>query len=186
MQDHGMMRFHLAWNSYLYSDGLHWKNLYHGCQIRLTCNLWKRICQNARLWPGQHCVCQYCVCVSLCLHLCDRQRRHVIKEDNASGPELDAGRWRQTKRWCNRWKEVTENERPMGEAVCVATCPLRCLKNSKLSKWLRAKCSQCSVVGEVIPRVAFTPILLVIFNDKLKGAEIWWSNEFISAFLLTM
>lgn len=50
-----------------------------------------------------------CVCLSLCRRLGDRQRRQVIKEDNASGPELNSGSRRQTKRWCDRWKEVTEN-----------------------------------------------------------------------------
>lgn len=100
-------------------SGTESKNLYHGCQIRLTCNLWKRICQHARLWQGAAlCVMVLCVC------LCDRQRRQVITEDNASGPELNSGRWRQTKRWCDRWKEVMENQRPAGEAVGAATCPL--------------------------------------------------------------
>ncbi len=50
-----------------------------------------------------------CVCLSLCRRLGDRQRRQVIKEDNASGLELNSGCRRQTKRWCDRWKEVTEN-----------------------------------------------------------------------------
>lgn len=43
------------------------KSLYHGCHIRLTCNLWKRICQDARLWRGcaGMCVRVFCVCISV-------------------------------------------------------------------------------------------------------------------------
>ncbi len=42
--------------------------------------------------------CGLSLWVSLLLCLCDRQRRQVIKEDNASGPELNSGRQGQTQR----------------------------------------------------------------------------------------
>lgn len=50
-------------------NGTESRSLYHGCQFRLTCNLWKRICQDARLWLG--CV-GVCACLCVCVSVTDR------------------------------------------------------------------------------------------------------------------
>lgn len=144
------------------------ESLYHGCQIRLTCNLWQTICQDARLRPH---VPVYYVRTSLCLRPRDRQRRQVVKEDNASGLEsLNSGRRRQTKRWCDRWKEVTEKQRPASEAVLCRHLPPRCLKNCKLSRW-RSPEDEIRVFYVI----KHSSVLIFLATGLKKKEEVWWS-----------
>jgi len=123
-----------------------------------------------------------CACASLCLRLRDRQRRQVIKRDNASGPELwtlgdgDTQRdgvigGRRCRRARGQWVKLF---------VSLSRKPRQ--MTSKYFFW-KHLVSFCTVVVEVaLPLLAFS----LVSTTNTSGWRCCWSQEFIHARLQTM